>query len=152
MWAYRAATAHTLTSSHLKSICLEICVYKALYHLQKQGLLCLNHSCRSSAMTVRMRWQWAETSPLCYCGNRRDLWPLTSTPRLSTFDCLCGSAACPITNTHRGHDGLWWMVTCKPWGQLSQPHTESTSWTQIRRCVYVDVHLNNSFGSFRYLN
>lgn len=51
---------------------------------------------------------------------------------------------------HKHLPWAWWMVTCERWGQLHQPHTESTSWPQIRRCVYVDVHLNNSFSSCRF--
>lgn len=153
MWAYRAATVDTVTIFKLELICLENCVYKAFFHLclMKQGLLYLNNSWVSNAMSVLMRWQWTDTSPLCYCGNRRNLWPLTSLLRLCTFGCLSGSVWSLITNTHLGHDGLWWMATHEPRGQPCLPHTESTCWPHIGlfmwiytcRCVSM-IHSVNS--------
>lgn len=78
--------------------------------------------------------------PLCYCGNMRDLRPLTSVLRLSTV----GSVGRQITNTHLGLDGLWWMATREPQGQLSQPHTESTSWPHVG--VFSWMRLSNSWS------
>lgn len=135
MRAHRAATANTLTSSHLESICLEMCVYKTLFYLQRNRFL--NNSCRSNAMPAWMRWQWAETSPLCYCGNRHDLWPPTSTLKLSAFDCVCGSVGRPITNTHLGQ---WWTVMDGNLWAMRSAESAPCRVNQLTsaRCVYLD--------------
>lgn len=88
-------------------------------------------------MSALLRWQWTETSPLCYCGNWRDLWPL----KLSLAGCLRGSAGCLITNTHLGQDGLWWMVTRHEVGQVSPIRSWPADLTFgcLRGCAHVSI-------------
>lgn len=84
--------------------------------------------------TSRVCW-WGDgeqrQSPLCYCGNRPDLWPLTSPARLSAVAVSAAlRAAGSQTLTLDRMDGDGWSAV-SPRGQLRQPHTESTCWPHV---------------------
>lgn len=134
--------AHTVAILKLELICLENCVYKlsSIYFLLEQGLLCLHNTWGSNAVSVLMRWRWTETSPLCYCGNRRDLWPLTSPLRLSTgwlSQRLCGPP------DHKHSPWAWWTVMDgNPWAVRSAESAPyGVNRLTLHRCGYVDEHV-----------
>lgn len=126
----------------LELICLENCVYKAFFHLllMKQGLLCLNKSWWSNAhecvdeVTVNR-----DKPPSATVGTG-----VTSDPSPHHWASLrlAVSVGRLITNTHLGHDGLWWMVAREPWGQPRQPHLESTSWPHKGVFMWMWVRLS----------